>query len=143
MALLANPRDFNGKLIRVKGYFDGSHHEDCRLFLSKEDFDYYIARNSIYVRWDGCLDRRASAKMQRRHATVEGVFQADIGSDFGSFSAIREVRSLRPLESRAAFKERISASWWLQLWPWLPLGTLFTAATSASAYFAARRIHRR
>lgn len=143
VALLANPQAYEGKLIRVEGYFDGSHFESCRLFLSKADFDYSIVRNSIYVGWPGCRDRASAARMQRRHARIEGVFRADIGAGFGSFSEIREVRRLEPLESRADFQQRVSAPWWLNLWPWLPLGIVFVVGSTAVAHLIARSIHRR
>jgi len=143
VALLASPQAHDGKLIRVEGYFDGSHFENCQLFLSKGDFEFFIERNSVFVEWPGCRDRRLGAKMQRRYARVEGIFEADIGTGFGSFSAIRQVRSLQPLESRADFKERISAPWWLDLWPWLPLGILFVLATTATTYLIMQRVQSR
>ena len=142
MALLANPRAYDGKLIQVEGYFDGTHFESCRLFLSKGDFEYDVARNSIYVRWPGCLNRHSAGTMQRRYAEVEGIFIADIGSVFESFSEIREVQSINPLESRAEFFKRISAPWWLSYWPWPLLGILFVATSTSAAYLIARRVYR-
>ena len=139
MALLANPTAYDGKRIRVDGYFDGSHFETCLLFLSKGDFDYFIARNAVYVRWPGCLNPGTAAKVQRRYARVEGVFEADIGAGFGSYSAIQEVREVLPLPSRAQSQESWRAPWWLELWPWLPLGLVFVAATTMATYWFAKR----
>lgn len=143
VALLANPQSYEGKLIRVEGFFDGSHFESCQLFLSKADFDSHIDRNSIFVRWPGCFDRRSAAKVQRRYALVEGVFRADIGAGFGSFSEVREVRRLEPIVSRADLQMKWRAPWWLDLWPWLQLAILFVAVTTGAAYLIARRLHRR
>lgn len=114
MALLANPQSYEGKLIRVEGYFDGSH-----------------------------FDRQSAAKVQRRYALVEGVFRADIGAGFGSFSEVREVRGLEPIVSRADLQKKWRAPWWLDLWPWLQLGILFVAVTTGASYLIARRLHRR
>lgn len=137
MALLANPQSYEGKLIRVEGYFDGSHFESCLLFLSKADFEYYIARNSIRVMWSGCRDRRAADRMQRRYVTIEGVFQADILS----FPAIRDVRKLEPKAPRS---ERFGrAPWWYEARLFLPLGLLFVVATTIGAYRIAWRARSR
>jgi hypothetical protein len=139
VALLANPQAYEGRVVRVEGFFDGTHHESCRLFLSREDFDQNIARNSIYVGWPGCLDRDRAAKVQARYALVEGIFEADIGAGFGSYSEISEVRRLEVIKSRAEFERSSRAPWWLASWPWLPLGILFVAGTTTAAYLIAKR----
>jgi len=143
VALLANPRAYDGKLIRAEGYFDGTHFESCRLFLSEGDFEYHVARNSIYVRWPGCQNRQAAASVQQRYVGVEGVFQADIGAGFGSYSAIQQVRKLEPLMSRAEFQKSISAPWWLVDWPWRPLGIPIAVVVTMASYLIARRVRRR
>lgn len=143
VSLLANPHAYEGRLVRVEGFFDGTHHEDCRLFLSRGDFDYYLDRNSVYVMWEGCRDRSLAAPVQRRYVAVEGVFQADIGAGFGSFSAIRDVSRIEPLLSRSELQKTWQASWWLTLWPWLPLGILFVVVVSIGSYWIAQRAQRR
>lgn len=137
VALLANPQAYEGKLLRVEGYFDGSHFESCRLFLTKADFEHHIARNSIVVMWPGCRERRVAARMQRRYMTIEGVFQADVLS----FPAIREVRKLEPKASRS---ERFGrAPWWYEARLFLPLGLLFVVTTTIGAYRIAWRVRGR
>lgn len=141
VALLAQPQAYDGKRVSVEGFFDGSNFETCQLYLTKSDFDFYVVRNAIYVRWPGCNDQ-GGAKAQRRYARIDGVFQSDMGSEFGSFSAIRNVRTVEPLESRTQFRKRIHAAPALVYRPWLILGLPIIAMTTFAAYWIARRLYR-
>lgn len=41
------------------------------------------------------------------------------------------------------FAEGWRTSWWLEPWPWLPLGILLVIATTAATYLIAARVQRR
>ena len=83
--LLSTPEHFNGKEVRVIGYFyargeslDGDAFDDVRLFSDKSSFDNYIYTNSI------------SLILDRMNHSGFGLCDGQLVEVVGSFSASRQ-----------------------------------------------------
>ena len=84
--LIANPEAYNGKTVRVSGYFHRKF-EDSALYLSKEAADYLEARNAIWVNFAKNIDvktdiiphdsRRRIADLDCQYVGLVGTFTFD------------------------------------------------------------------
>ena len=92
--LIASPRDYHGKLIRVIGFcrleFEGS-----ALYLHREDFERGISKNAIWLSlgWPVPEPRR---RMSDEYVLVEGTFDAEGQGHMGMFSG--ELHSISRME---------------------------------------------
>lgn len=83
LQLIANPRQFHGKLVRVIGYlrleFEGN-----ALYLHREDYMHAISRNGIWVNLP--LKWPHEKAINNKYVIVEGVFDAKNQGHMGMFS---------------------------------------------------------
>ena len=113
VALLANPEKYNGKKVRVTGFLHVQF-EDNAIYLHKDDADYLIGENALWVAYAKepnlqpiCKDKfSASGAKQRffdgRYVLIEGRFNMKNHGHLGAFSgAIEDVS--RILELRRWF----------------------------------------
>jgi hypothetical protein len=100
VSVLANPEKYDGKRITVTGFLHVQF-EDSGLYLSKEDADYLITENALWVRYstDAKLDWRCGEKFpstlglsyfDRRYVTLSGTFNMKERGHMGAFSGVLE-----------------------------------------------------
>ena len=103
--LIANPEQFDGKKIRVIGYchleFEGNG-----LYLNKEDFDYSINKNSIWIEIPVKHPESDSSfsKFSNQYVLMEGTFDSHNHghNDSGSGS----IKDITPLELRTKINNK-------------------------------------
>jgi len=83
IALIGNPRQFQGKRIRVIGYVD-IEFENEALYPHKEDFQDGISMNAIALRLSE-TQRQRYKHLTQGLVIVEGVFYAN-GPETGEYS---------------------------------------------------------
>lgn len=80
LQLIANPRDYDGELVRVIGFcrleFEGN-----ALYLHREDYEHGISKNAIWLD----VERPASG-LSNQYVLVEGVFDAGHNGHMSMFS---------------------------------------------------------
>lgn len=69
--LIANPAAYHGKLVTVRGFLHNKF-EDSALYLSKEDGDYLIMRNAVWVNYSQKILKYAGRTID--HACLDGKF---------------------------------------------------------------------
>ncbi|TSC77719.1 MAG: hypothetical protein G01um101424_342 [Parcubacteria group bacterium Gr01-1014_24] len=91
--LIANPSQYDGKLVRVIGFcrleFEGN-----ALYLHREDFEHSISKNAVWLQvgWPVPENLRA---MSDEYVIVEATFSAEHKGHFGAFSgSLDEVKRL-------------------------------------------------
>ena len=98
--LIATPRDFHGKLVRVRGFchleFEGN-----ALYLHRDDPEWGILRNAVWLAldWPPVPDDQKTlrAQLSDRYVLVEGVFDAKSGDFSGSLG---DIQRIEPIPSR-------------------------------------------
>jgi hypothetical protein len=110
IAVIANPRAYDGRLVRLTGHLS-TNHEDVGLYLSKADYDAAFWTNAIWVHPPPDLPDAVRAAINNRAMIVEGVFDAD-DFGYGPYSgALTKVRFLAPATSREGFREYPHDEW--------------------------------
>ena len=88
--LIANPKQFNGKFVRVIGFlrleFEGN-----AIYLHQEDYVHAISKNGIWVNLP--LDWPHQKAINNKYVIVEGVFDAKHHGHMGAFSG--EISNLK------------------------------------------------
>lgn len=94
VSLIATPKEFDGKHVRVIGYVRLEFEGDS-IYLHKEDSQRRIAKNGLWLDIDGRADQKA--RVNNRYAIVEGVFSMDEKGHFGMWSgSIKNINRLDP-----------------------------------------------
>lgn len=106
--LLAKPDEYHGKFIRLKGFiileFEGN-----AIYLTKDDAQYGVTKNGLWVEFDPNLwidpstDKRIDLEKQfnGKFVLIEGIFNKDefghMGMNSGSIKSITRIMELEPL----------------------------------------------
>lgn len=97
VALLANPKSFNHRRVRVAG-FATLEFEHSGLYLDREAEGGGLYINSIWISKPENMDKYLIKTMNRTYVYIDGVFDSDFrghnGVYSGSFSNIHEISSV-------------------------------------------------
>ena len=94
--LIANPDLYHDKPVRVEGFLNVEF-EGTALYLSRDDSNYLINRNGLWISFGRDLDSwktqgLSPEKFKRRFVLIEGVFDKGFLGHMGAFSGgIREI----------------------------------------------------
>jgi hypothetical protein len=80
--LLGNPAAYDGKRVTVDGYAHLGF-EDNGIYLHKDDFDYGLRRNGLWITLAEGVD---SSQCQDAYVHAEGTFKAGLGGHMGLWS---------------------------------------------------------
>ena len=89
--LLALPWEYNGKIVRVTGFYQSSGFESSELYLSRDDARIWNLPHSFFLTGVG---EKMAQKMSHHYVAVSGRFQAH-GETGCSAGIIEEVVSIR------------------------------------------------
>lgn len=96
--LLAEPKAYHGKLIRVSGFLHVGF-EDNGLYLHKEDFDQALFANGIWVALSGKAESEA-VKFNNTYVLMVGRFDARNTGHMGMWSgSLTDIQRMVPLKS--------------------------------------------
>jgi hypothetical protein len=94
--LLANPKSYHGRLIRVDGYVN-LEFEGNAIYLHKEDFDFHMTSNSFWLNAAKCIgpDKKP---FTTGYASVIGTFDSTDNGHLGQWPGAISVKlcELRP-----------------------------------------------
>jgi hypothetical protein len=101
IALLADPTKYDGKHVRIIGFlrleFEGN-----AIFLHREDFEYAISKNALWIDRPEDLSERQVAEVNKRYVICEGTFNAKEHGHMGMFGgALTHVTRLDSWERAA------------------------------------------
>lgn len=92
--LIANPKDFDGKKVRLIGYVRLEFEGDS-IYLHRDDARQGNTRNGLWL--DVALPQKQRMRVNNRYAIVEGVFSMDEQGHLGLWSgSIKNVTRLDP-----------------------------------------------
>jgi hypothetical protein len=82
--LIANPKDYDGKVVRVIGFmrleFEGNG-----IYLHQDDYKHSIYKNGLWI--DASVDmQKRKAEVDQKYVLVEGTFNAKITGHMGLWS---------------------------------------------------------
>ncbi|HKV35474.1 MAG TPA: hypothetical protein VJP89_14155 [Pyrinomonadaceae bacterium] len=88
--LIANPREYDGKFVRVIG-FASVIFEGTAVYLHRDDYEYDIPKNGLWIDVDFVKQKR----FDQRYVLIEGTFNAERRGHMGVFSgAIQDIKRL-------------------------------------------------
>ena len=88
--LIANPKEYDGKFVRVIG-FVSVEFEGTAVYLHQEDYKYDITENALWLD----MDFQRNKKFHQRYALIEGTFDANHGGHKRLFSgSIKDIKRL-------------------------------------------------
>ena len=105
--VIANPQRFNGQYMRVEGYIHCKF-EDYVLYLSKDDGDFLIGKNGVWIEFSPSVVMQPSTGRQRkkrsvtdfdcRYVLVEGIFDMQehghLGANSGTLKNVTRILEL-------------------------------------------------
>jgi hypothetical protein len=92
--IIANPKDFDGKLVRVQG-FVRLEHEGTAVYLHREDWEHSLYRNGLWIEADE--DPPKEGSVNNSYALIEGVFRASPKGHMGLWSgSIDKISRMEP-----------------------------------------------
>jgi hypothetical protein len=104
VALLAQPADYDGRLVRVEGFLT-LHFEESALYPDKEAYDGNLASSSVWVNTPKGMDRTKAYRMRPRYAAVEGRFVAAERGHMGAYSGgLDDVQLIAPTFTRQEYE---------------------------------------
>jgi hypothetical protein len=103
MAVLANPKAWHGKPVRVTGFMHLEFEGD-QFCLHREDVEFLLLTNCV---WLAVPESRELLAINDRYVGVEGVVDADGRGHMGLFQATIRATSVGALPSRAALEAHI------------------------------------
>lgn len=92
IALLANPRQYDGALVSVTGFLHLEYEGDA-LYVTKTDFDASLTKNAVWVDGPKFEEMRARKRLSDRYVMVTGRFDADRRGHLGVYAASIEEAS--------------------------------------------------
>jgi len=86
--LIANPKDYDGKFVRVVG-FVSMEFEGNAIYLHEDDYRHSIFKNGL---WIGLTDdmQKNKADLDKRYLVIEGTFNANEYGHMGAWSGTIE-----------------------------------------------------
>ena len=92
--LLADPQKFHGKQVQVIG-FAHFEFEGNAIYLSKEDYDYGLTKNGLWLSVAG-KDGGDTRDLNNTYVIVEGTVNAEMQGHMGMWSgSIENITTLR------------------------------------------------
>jgi hypothetical protein len=89
--LIANPREYDGKLVRIIGFVRLEFEGDA-VYLHKEDYQHWILKNGLWLDVNDVVNERRGV-LNSKYALIEGVFDAKDTGHMGLFSGkIHKIR---------------------------------------------------
>ena len=89
--LIANPKEFDGKFVRVIG-FVSVEFEGTAVYLHQDDYKYDITNNGLWLD----MDFEKQKQFNRRYVLIEGTFDAEYHGHRGLFSGtIMDIKRLQ------------------------------------------------
>ena len=82
--LIATPEAYDGKFVRVEGYLHNKF-EDSALYLSKDDADYLVGQNGLWVTY-GSVTYKQSLAADGKPVLLEGTFNKSGHGHMGMFA---------------------------------------------------------
>jgi hypothetical protein len=102
--LLANPGEFDGKRVLVRGFLNLEFEGDA-LYLHKEDFDNCLSENAIWVDVSPVVEEKRT-ELNGRYVLLEGEFCSQRQGHFGLFAAsICKMTRAEPSPTRQEYEE--------------------------------------
>ena len=93
--LIANPKEFDGKLVRVIG-FARLEFEGNAIYLHREDHLQGITKNGLWLDVESAL-KKATTRLSDRYVIVEGVFSMSDQGHMGLWSgSIQKITRMDP-----------------------------------------------
>jgi hypothetical protein len=95
--LLASPETYHGRFVRVEGFLHNKF-ENSALYLSKQDGDFLIGKNALWVTYsddvqmqprgdaDEKNEDRGLSYFDRKFVLLEGRFDKDVRGHMGAYS---------------------------------------------------------
>jgi hypothetical protein len=82
--LIANPRDYQDKLVRIIGFVRLEFEGDA-IYLHKEDYQHSVHKNGLWLDVNDVVTKRRGV-LNSKYALVEGMFDAKDTGHMGLFS---------------------------------------------------------
>jgi hypothetical protein len=107
--LLASPEEYHGRFVRVEGFLHNKF-ENSALYLSKQDADYLIGKNAVWVSYSDGVQRQPRGDsndeqekdlsyFDRKFVLLEGRFDKDIRGHMGAYSGgLKDVTRIMELK---------------------------------------------
>jgi hypothetical protein len=88
--LIANPKDYDGKVVRVIGFvrleFEGNG-----IYLHEDDYKHSLYKNGLWIRVTADMETRKT-EFDRKYVLIEGTFDAKMTGHMGLWSgSIRNI----------------------------------------------------
>jgi hypothetical protein len=94
--LLASPEKYHGQLVRIEGFLHNKF-ENSALYLSKQDGDFLIGKNAVWVSYSDEVQlqprddtkskkERGLSYFDRKFVLLEGRFDKDVRGHMGAYS---------------------------------------------------------
>ena len=94
--LIANPNQFDGKLVRFIGFVNFEFEGDA-IYVHEEDYKSGITKNALWLNLTDACCKNASHDINRVYVIVEGTFNAKKYGHMGLFSGtIENIKRLEP-----------------------------------------------
>jgi len=95
ITLIASPKDYAGKAVRVIGYIHLEFEGDA-IYLRKEDYERGLTKNGLWLDAPNKISEKMQ-KMTDRYVLIEGVFNPENHGHMGLWSgAISEINRASP-----------------------------------------------
>lgn len=82
--LIANPKDYDGKVVRVIGFLRMELESSC-IYLHQDDYNYSIFKNGLWIDASDEMLKR-SAGLDQKYVAVVGTFNAKMTEHSGPWS---------------------------------------------------------
>jgi hypothetical protein len=82
--LIATPKEFEGKIVRVEGFMH-LQFEGNAIYFHKEDFERTLTKNGLWLDTSGAM-RHELQKLNDRYVLIEGVFSSKGQGHMGLWS---------------------------------------------------------
>lgn len=135
--LLATPERYDGRRVRVSGFLTLGF-EDLGVHLDENAYEAGLRMNALWLDPPNWLTPTATRKLNRRYGEVAGTFDASEHGHMGVYAAaLTDLRRIEPTfteadyqrfrarEGRAVLMQSVFSGWFLTLFGWLALATLW------------------
>ena len=82
--LIANPKDYDGKVVRVIGFMRLEFEGDG-IYLHQDDYQHSIYKNGLWIGASEDMHKR-KAELDQKYVLVEGTFNAKMTGHMGLWS---------------------------------------------------------
>ena len=82
--LIASPKGYNGKIVRLIGFVRLEFEGDA-IYLHQEDYKHSISKNGLWIDVTEDMEKRKTA-LDQKYVLIEGTFDAKMTGHFGMWS---------------------------------------------------------